>query len=86
MISNESKIKTVALDDIFVLSELGLQDLPIQSGIVMSGNVFHNNINDLINKFDADIFRLKEARIFLLRKGTIKYLLNFEEYMLEGYS
>ncbi|MBO5947795.1 helix-turn-helix transcriptional regulator [bacterium] len=52
----------------------------------MSGNVFHNNINDLINKFDADIFRLKEARIFLLRKGTIKYLLNFEEYMLEGYS
>lgn len=87
MTLTETKIKTISLNEVAELADLDInQELYSKTGIFIRRNVFVNEFRKAIKSVDKDIFRLKEVRIFFLKKGDVKYLLNFEEYEIKSSS
>ena len=84
MTLTETKIKTISLNEVAELADLDInQEMYSQTGIFIRRDVSVNDFRDAIKSVEKDIFRLKEVRIFFLKKGDVKYLLNFEEYEIK---
>ena len=84
MTLTETKIKTISLKEVAELADLEInQEMYSQTGIFIRRDVSVNDFRDAIKSVEKDIFRLKEVRIFFLKKGDVKYLLNFEEYEIK---
>ena len=84
MTLTETKIKTISLNEVAELVDLDInQEMYSQTGIFIRRDGSVNDFCDAIKSVEKDIFRLKEVRIFFLKKGDVKYLLNFEEYEIK---
>lgn len=81
---DNKRIKTITLEDIASITNLNIDEQCESFGIIMSP--FELNREDfykITENMGDNLFRLKEARILFLKKGSMRNLLNFEEYEIQ---
>lgn len=81
---NNKRIKTITLEDIASITNLNIDEQCESFGIIMSPfELNRENFHKITENMGDNLFRLKEARILFLKKGSMRNLLNFEEYEIQ---
>lgn len=81
---NNKRIKTITLEDIASITNLNIDEQCESFGIIMSPfELNREDFHKITENMGDNLFRLKEARILFLKKGSMRNLLNFEEYEIQ---
>ena len=81
---DNKRIKTITLEDIASITNLNIDEQCESFGIIMSPfELNREDFHKITENMGDNLFRLKEARILFLKKGSMRNLLNFEEYEIQ---
>ena len=81
---DNKRIKTITLEDIASITNLNIDEQCESFGIIMSPfELNREDFHKITGNMGDNLFRLKEARILFLKKGSMRNLLNFEEYEIQ---
>lgn len=81
---DNKRIKTITLEDIASITNLNIDEQYESFGIIMSPfELNREDFHKITENMGDNLFRLKEARILFLKKGSMRNLLNFEEYEIQ---
>ena len=81
---DNKRIKTITLEDIASITNLNIDEQCESFGIIMSPfELNREDFHKIRENMGDNLFRLKEARILFLKKGSMRNLLNFEEYEIQ---